>query len=210
MHLNQYIEYIETGMGYWNTQKQFRKIALGPLLLVLLMGVVPCIVLKGGWLILMSIMLLSSFSMIFVIFVMSSKPLTIKNRLTMQALIYTNWVIQILLLQTMFYLIVYGVNFLIVLMYMPVLTTPIVLGLKNARRLQLRRVPPRKEWICLFFPFGWAGIIGASLAKSFFQQAINEIAIFFVIISLTIIACVFSIGLLAYQKIYYLKKYTDH
>lgn len=210
MRLNQYIEYIETGMEYWNSRKQFRKIALGPLLLVLLMGVVPCIVLKGRWLILMSIMLSSSFSMFFVIFVMSSKPLTIKNRLTMQALIYTNWVIQILLLQTMFYLIVYGVNFLIVLMYIPVLATPIALGLKNAKRLQLRRVPPRKEWICLFLPFGWAGIIGASLAKSFFQQATNEIAIFFVIISLTILACVFSIGLLAYQRIYYLKKYTKH
>ena len=141
---------------------------------------------------------------------MSSKPLTIKNKLTMQALIYTNWIVQILLLQTMFYFMVCGANFLIVLMYIPVLATPIALGLKNAKRLHLRCVPPRKEWILPFLPFGWAGIIGASLAKKFFQRATNEIAIFFVIISLTILACVFSIGLLAYQKIYYLKKYTNH
>lgn len=209
MDSDQYIRYIEAGLGISPKKKQFRKLALGPLFMILLMGIIPCVVLGGYWLILLSIMLITTIAMTLTIFIMSSKPLTIRNRLEMQALLYTNWVFQVLMIETMFFLIAYGVNFVLVLIYIPPLATPLALGLKNAKKLRMNGAWLQKKGATVLLPFGWAGMIGVCLAKSFFRQATNQGVMVFVIVSLTALSCAFSIGLLAYQRIFYLKKYID-
>ena len=208
MGSNQYIKYIEAGLSISPSKRQFRKIALGPFLLVLLMGVIPCVVLGGYWLILLSIMLVTSIAMTLLTFIFSSKSLTTMNQLIIQSLIYSNWFFQIVMLQTMFYLIVYGVNFKLILIYMPPLITPLVLGLRNAKYLRLGYLVPKKRTPSFVLSFAWSGIIGICLAKSFFQQLTNETAMVFVMMSFTFLSCVFSIGLLSYQRIYYLKKHA--
>ena len=209
MNSNQYIKYIESGLGIRPERNQFRKIALGPFLLVLLMGVIPCVVLGGNWMILLIIMLVTSITITIVVFIISLKQLTIRNRLIMQAFIYSNWVLQTLMLQIMFYLITWGADFVLVILCMPPLITPLVLGLLNGKRLRSNSIILQKRSASVIFPFAWGGIIGVLLAKSFFHSSTNKMVMLFVIVSLTVLSCIFSIGLLSYQRLFYLKKYAN-
>ena len=134
MQANRYIDYIESGLGIVPNGKQFRKIALGPCLLVLLIGLIPCIVLRGGWIILLFVMLTTSSAITTTIFVISFKQLSIRSRLVMQSLIYSNWVMQLLMLETMFYLITWGADWGLILLLLIPLLTPFVLGLQNAKK----------------------------------------------------------------------------
>lgn len=209
MQANRYIDYIESGLGIVPNGKQFRKIALGPCLLVLLIGLIPCIVLRGGWIILLFVMLTTSSAITTTIFVISFKQLSIRSRLVMQSLIYSNWVMQLLMLETMFYLITWGADWGLILLLLIPLLTPFVLGLQNAKKLRKNQLTSKIRSRIYWFSFGWTGILGIFIAKIFFNQMSNKVAILFVIIGLSVLSCIFSTGLLSYQRLYFLKKYVE-
>ena len=209
MRANRYIDYIESGLGIAPNGKQFRKIALGPCLFVLLFGLIPCVVLRGSWIIILFVMLATSLAITATVFVISFKQLSLISRLVMQSLIYSNFVMQLLMLESMFYLITWGADWGLVPLLLVPLLTPFVLGLQNAKKLRKNQVifqiRPRIYW----FSFGWTGILGIFLAKTFFNQMSNKVAIFFVIIGLSVLSCIFSVGLLSYQRLYFFKKYVE-
>lgn len=209
MRTNKYVDYIESGLGIAPNGKQFRKIALGPCLFVLLFGLIPCVVLRGSWLILLFVMLATSFSVTATVFVISFKPLSLVSRLVMQSLIYSNFVIQLLLLEAMFYIITWGADWGLVLLLLVPLLTPFVIGIRNAKQLRKNQVIFKMRPYVYWFSFGWTGILGMLLAKIFLVQMSQKVAMFFVIIGLSVLSCIFSVGLLSYQRLYFFKKYVE-
>ena len=160
MRDNKYINYIESGLGIPPNGREFRKIALGPCLFVLLCGLIPCVVLRGNWLILLSVMLATSFSITTAVFVISFKPLSLVSRLVMQSLIYSNFVMQLLLLEAMFYIITWGIDYgLIPLLLVPLLT-PFIIGVTNSKKLSKnqtifgKKTPCTLVFICMDWYFG--------------------------------------------------------
>lgn len=209
MQANRYVDYIESGLGIAPNGQQFREIALGPCLLVLLIGLIPCVVLRGGWIILLFVMLATSSAITTTVFVISFKQLSIRSRLVMQSLIYSNWVIQLLMLETMFYLITWGADWVLILLLLIPLLTPFVLGLQNAKRLRKNQIISKRRSRIYWFSFGWTGILGIFVSKAFFNEMSNKVAVLFVVIGLSVLSCVFSVGLLSYQRLYFLKKYLE-
>lgn len=209
MRANKYVDYIESGLGIPPNGKQFRKIALGPCLFVLLFGLTPCMVLGRSWLILLFVMLATSFSITATIFVISFKPLSLVSRLVMQSLIYSNFVMQLLLLESMFYIIAWGADFGLVPLLLVPLLTPFVIGIINAKRLRknqtISKIRPHAHW----FSFAWTGILGMLLAKTFLAQMSQKNAMVFLIFGLTVLSCIFAVGLLSYQRLYFFKKYVE-
>ena len=208
MLTNQYMDYIEAGLGIPPDGKEFRKFALGPCLMVLLVGLIPCVVLGGNWLILLYVMLVTSFSSAIAVFVISFKPLSIVSRLVMQALIYSNCLMQFFLVELLFYLIAWGVDWGLVPIFLVPLLVPFVLGLQNAKILRENQVKSPKKPLKYWLPLGWTGILGVFLAKTFLNEMSNKAAILFVIIMFSIATCFISIGLLSYQRLYFYKKYV--
>ena len=208
MRDNKYINYIESGLGIPPHGKQFRKIALGPCLFVLLCGLIPCVVLRGNWLILLSVMLATSFSITTAVFVISFKPLSLVSRLVMQSLIYSNFVMQLLLLEAMFYIITWGIDYgLIPLLLVPLLT-PFIIGVTNSKKLSKNQTISGKRHHVRWYSFAWTGILGMLIAKTFLSQMSQKLAMAFVIFAFTVLSCIFAVGLLSYQRLYFLKKYV--
>lgn len=208
MRENKYVDYIESGLGIHPNGKQFRKIALGPCLFVLLCGLIPCVVLRGNWLILLFVMLATSFSITTTVFVISFKPLSLVSRLVMQSLIYSNFVMQLLLLEAMFYIITWGIDYgLIPLLLVPLLT-PFVIGVTNAKKLSKNQAISGKRHHARWYSFSWTGILGMLMAKTFLSQMSQKLAMVFVILAFTVLSCIFAVGLLSYQRLYFFKKYV--
>lgn len=209
MRGNKYIDYIESGLGIPPNGRQFRKIALGPCLFVLLCGLIPCVVLRGNWLILLFVMLATSFSITTTVFVISFKPLSLVSRLVMQSLIYSNFVMQLLLLEAMFYIITWGIDYgLIPLLLIPLLI-PFIIGAANARKLSKNQTISGKGQYIRWYSFAWTGVGGMLIAKTFLSQMSQKSAMAFVILAFTILSCIFAVGLLSYQRLYFLKKYVN-
>ena len=208
MRDNKYINYIESGLGIPPDGRQFRKIALGPCLFVLLCGLIPCVVLRGNWLILLSVMLATSFSITTAVFVISFKPLSLVSRLVMQSLIYSNFVMQLLLLEAMFYIITWGIDYgLIPLLLVPLLT-PFIIGVTNSKKLSKKQTISGKRHHVRWYSFAWTGILGMLIAKTFLSQMSQKLAMAFVIFAFTVLSCIFAVGLLSYQRLYFFKKYV--
>lgn len=202
--------YINSGLGIRPEPRQFRRAAVGPLLLVLLMGIIPGCVLGKGWLVLSIVMVVSATILFVVILGLSRRNMSVENRLIMQAIIYSNWVSQVILIQVMYYTMAWGVDLTLVLICIMPIVVPLIIGLRNSRSLRYQEKytarATKNSQAAMFF--GWTGVVGACVGKHFFSNVSNSVAIVFVIISLTMMACVFSFGLLAYQRLYYLKKYV--
>lgn len=200
-------QYIKSGLGIPAESKQFRKIAVGPLLMAVSFGIGPGVILRNFWLVLLFFMLFSCLALMVAVFVLSKKELTVKNRLVMQAIIYSDWVLQVILIQTMYYIMAYGFGFSLILIWIAPVLTPLLLGIRNARRIRSDRIGRIKSTRNnLLLSFGCTGMVGVSLAKHFFQGATQEQAVCIVMVLLTFLSCLMSIGLLSYQRLFYLNK----
>ena len=208
MRDNKYINYIESGLGIPPNGRQFRKIALGPCLFVLLCGLIPCVVLRGNWLILLSVMLATSFSITTAVFVISFKPLSLVSRLVMQSLIYSNFVMQLLLLEAMFYIITWGIDYSLIPLLLVPLLTPFIIGVTNSKKLSKNQTISGKRHHVRWYSFAWTSILGMLIAKTFLSQMSQKLAMAFVIFAFTVLSCIFAVGLLSYQRLYFFKKYV--
>lgn len=204
MNLGKIYQYVESGLSIPPIPKQFKQQGIAPFILVMVMGIVPGIVLKGWWLLLSLTMLSVSLLIGCMVLIYSKRALNTINRLKLQGLIYSNWIIQIVLLEIMYYTIAFGFNLLLVFICLIPVLTPCFIGIINDRRLRFDAIPLKTN--CRFlFSFAWTGLAGIGLGKILFQNASQKAAIAFVILSLVFLSSVLSIGLLAYQRILYIK-----
>lgn len=209
MRANKYVEYIESEPVIAHNGKKYREFALGPCLFVLLCGLIPCLVLRGNWLILLFVMLATSFGIATAVFVISFKPFSLKSRLVLHSLIYSNFVMQFLFIEAMFYIIAWGADLGLVLLLLVPLLIPFAIGIQNAKKLRKNQIISKTRQHIYGFSFAWTGVLGMLIAKTFSVQISQSAAITFVIFCLSVLSCIFSVGLLSYQKLYFLIKYVE-
>lgn len=201
MESNNYAEYIYAGLGI--APKFFIKFAFTPLLLTICAGIVPGVVMGGFWLAVSIIMLVSATALGVVVCICSLRKLTIQNRLLIQTFIYVNWILQYLLVEIMLFTISYGFKIQLFLLFLPVIFIPIGVGMRNAQRLK-KNTPyyARRFFDKIGYSGGWTAVVGAGLAGF-----INEKhAVIVILISVTFLVSLFSLGLLSIQRLYYLRK----
>lgn len=209
MRANKYVEYIESEPVIAHNGKKYREFALGPCLFVLLCGLIPCLVLRGNWLILLFVMLATSFGIAAAVFVISFKPFSLKYRLVLHSLIYSNFVMQFLFIEAMFYIIAWGADLGLVILLLVPLLIPFAIGIQNAKKLRKNQIISKTRQNIYGFSFAWTGVLGMLIAKTFSVQISQSVAITFVIFCLSVLSCIFSVGLLSYQKLYFLIKYVE-
>ena len=95
MNIDNITEYIKSGLGIAPEKKQFRMLVSAPFIMILTMGLIPGIVLGGYQLILSIMMMITALIMTIAVFILSNQKFTVKNRLILQILIYSNWILQI-------------------------------------------------------------------------------------------------------------------
>lgn len=145
------IEYIKSGLGIAPEKKQFRKMASIPLIMTLTMGLIPGIVLGGYQLILSITMIIISLAIIIIVFILSDKGITVKNRLVMQIIIYAGLLIQISLLEALWLSLIYQSIVVLCLLYIPPILIPILLGLKAAKEIKKERYIIAKKFFIVEF-----------------------------------------------------------
>lgn len=207
MNINNVIEYIKSGLGFVPEPKLFRKLGSGSGILTFLVGLIPGIVLGGYWMLISIIMIVSFLITMIVVYVLSAKELTVKNRLILQVIICLSWIWQMSLLVTMFYTMAYGINIYLFLLNIPTILIPLLLSVKASKKLK-KDTPFNSREIShshIRITGSMTGIIGMNLA-AIFRNVGQNTAIIIVLSSLLFLTYLFSFGLLSIQRLYYLYK----
>ena len=201
-------EYILAGVSYLKSIKQFTIQGITPFLVVLCTGLFPGIMLGDYWLILSIVMLLTSFVLMVTIIIIARTALTLKKRLIIHILIYFNWCFHFLMIETQWFTVSYGFNPVLILLYIPVIIIPVMLGRRNSKRI--------KKGASVSYPVSQnigvgmgglaSGVIGIIIGKLFLQNVSNNVAINVVLICFSCVSSLLSIGFLSVQRLYYLQK----
>lgn len=211
MNTENCIEYIKTGLGIAPDKKLHIKMSLGPLLLALTLGLVPGIVLKGSWLILSMTLLAMSIAAVIAVAVISSKGMTVKNRLILQVIEASSLILAFCFVDVMFYAVGFGFNAVIVVIFIPPVLTPVLLGIMMSKKVSRDTPFTRKQMTRSTITAGEiaSGAAGVSLCRLLVKDVNRNIAIIIVLVLTSFINAVISVGLLSIQRLYYLKKLNE-
>lgn len=199
--------YIKNGLGFVPIKKEFRKHSFAPLLTTLLMGVVPGVVLGFPWYLITIVMLCISLFTIFISFLYSQKIMSIKNRLILQLIVIVPWIIQLILIEIMYFSLIFQFNVCLLLLIIPIVLIPVLLGVKNHKEVcseyiynfkGVNRSRLRISGIII-------GILGMNFA-ALFRNAEQSVIVIIILICFTIVNSILSVGLLSIQRLYYLNK----
>ncbi len=208
MYTENCIEYIKTGLGFVPDRKQNIIMAAGSLILTLMLGLVPGFVLKGTWLFISMTMLAMSIAAFIATVIISSKGMTVKNRLIIQVIITLSFILALSFIDIMFYAAAYGFNIVVGIIFIPPAITPTLLGIRMSKRIN-KDVPfTRKEMTQIKLQFSGIGlgIASMNIATFVFKDIGKDTAIILFIVLSSIINIGMSIGLLSIQRLYYLDK----
>lgn len=211
MNTENCIEYIKTGLGLAPERKLHIKMSLGPLILALLLGLVPGIVLKGAWLVLSMTLLAMSIAAVIAVAVISSKGMTVKNRLILQVIESLSFVLALCLVDVIFYTVGFGFNAAIAVIFIPPVLTPVLLGIMMYKKVNRDTPFTRKEMTRSTITAGGiaSGAAGVSLSRLFFKDVDQSTVIIIVLVSTSLVNIGMSVGLLSIQRLYYLKKLNE-
>lgn len=208
MYTENCIEYIKTGLGFVPDRKQNIIMSAGSLILTLMLGLVPGFVLKGTWLFISMTMLAMSIAAFIATVIISSKGMTVKNRLIIQVIITLSFILALSFIDIMFYAAAYGFNIVVGIIFIPPAITPTLLGIRMSKRIN-KDVPfTRKEMTQIKLQFSGIGlgIASMNIATFVFKDIGKDTAIILFIVLSSIINIGMSIGLLSIQRLYYLDK----
>lgn len=204
MYIDNIANYIISGLGIPPEPKQFKLLISGPAIWSLFCFV-PGSVLGGYWLLLSILMLLSSFIAMILVFRLSSKELTIKRRLILQLIIYSSYVLQFSLSEMLIFTMKYGFNIFLLLLYIPLILIPVLLGFRNSKRLRksvifdLKQAAHSRVRITAMI----TGIIGMNIA-SFLKDVDQNTVVIILLTGCSLLNGIFSVGFLSIQRLYYL------
>lgn len=208
MYTENRIEYIKTGLGLAPDRKLHIKISTGPLLWTLMLGLVPGFVLKGAWFVLSMIMLAITAAAFIAVVIISSKGMTVKNRLILQVIEALSFILAFCLVDIMFYAAQYGFSAVIIIIFIPPVLTPVLLGMMMSRKINKDTPFTRKEMRQSKLEAGGIGLgAGAavvSLGRLIFKDIDQNTVIIIVLVLTEIINAAMSMGLLSIQRLYYL------
>lgn len=207
MNIDNIIEYIKSGLGIAPEKKQFRMLVSAPFIMTLTMGLIPGIVLGGYQLILSIMMMITALIMTIAVFILSNQKFTVKNRLILQILIYSNWILQISFLELMYFSIMFPYSIFLYLIYIPPILIPLLLGINAAKKIKKDTLFPSKKILHsgVRVSLIMSGIIGMNFA-AIFRNTSQKTAYIVVLTCCAIITSFLSIGLLSIQRLYYLLK----
>lgn len=206
---NYILERCDPGLTrYW-----CEKTIIGTAVVMLLIGgIYPWFKLKGFFLLLpLVLVLINIFSVIKVYSVTSlkSKVYGPRERLIMNTVIGTTWLLDICLIETMYFFINVGVHISVLIFYVPVILVPLVMGFIAHKNMRTKRRPVPKPvvvtgvWTTYFFLSLWASRTYKKYLR--YNRSAFNIAI---MVLLLIINAALSTVLLNIQRLYYMKKYN--
>jgi len=208
MYTENCIEYIKTGLGLAPDRKLHIKMSSGPLLMAFTLGLLPGIVLKGAWLVLSTTMLAITVAAFIAVTVISSNGMTVKNRLILQVIINSSFILAFCFVDVMYYAVVYGFKAVVVIIFIPPVITPVLLGIMMSRRINRDATFTRKQMTQSTLKAGGIGLGIASMnfAALAFKGIGQGTAIIIVLVLTAILNVAMSVGLLSIQRLYYLDK----
>lgn len=208
MYLDNISHYISTGSVFDMNNKIYRKNSIGPLLLTIMLGVVPGVILKSSWIYMTIAMVVISLTSVLTVFIITSKKLTLKKCLYLDTAIFGAWVIELSILECMYFLMWKGFNLWFLLVYAPVILIPLFTGIKIHKSIKSNNFSTKKVAKDNVRTVGiMGGILGMNFA-AIFRNADQSITFIVVLLCLVFLNGFMSLGLLSIQKLYYLKKYN--
>lgn len=208
MHLENIYRYVNSGSIFSTNKKDYRRNSFGPFLLTAIVGLVPGIILGSYFLVMTIALSIIALLCVFSVFIISFKILTSKICLILDCIIFGSWVIEISILEFMYFSLWRGPNPWILLIYIPTILIPLLLGVKIHRLLKnsnyssknvIRGGVKTVSWI-----FGLQCVNFAAV----FRNVDQSVAFIIVLLGFSILNAFMSLGLLSVQKLYYAKKYN--
>ncbi len=209
MKITNMVNYVCEGLESIPDQEDFRTHAVCGVMLAACAASIPVTSdTTIGWHLLGYSFVIIAFIVIIIVFKIASKELTVERRLILRIVIYVEYVFQLSMIGTMYFLLYYGFRMTILWIYLPVITIPLLRGWLMHRRMNSDReyIPYETQKVELKWTrFGVsAGNIGAIMIGNAWQSK----TIMIIIILWGVVNCFMSWGLIDIQKLYYYKKYN--
>ena len=207
MYLDNITRYVSTGSMFNKDEKAYRKNSFGPVALTIMAGIVPGVVLKGYWGYMSLATVIVSLACVITTFKLSAYGLTLQDSLCLDVVIYGAWIINISIIELMYFTIWQGFNPWFLLIYLPVVLIPLFFGIKIYKLLKSENYNPKKAAKTGISSVGFtAGILGACFA-GIFKNIEQSTAFIVILICLSLLNGFMSLGMISLQKLYYIKKY---
>lgn len=205
MNRDNALEYIKSGLGIAPQKRLFRLLSCGPLFMAITMGLFPGVALKGFHLAISVIMICMCLVALIMVFIRSNQELSVKNRLILQSIIYVAYIFELLLLELQWFLFAYPLNVFLFILYVPPILIPVLLGIKAAKKIR-KDTPFRSKEIIhsgLRVSGIMAGLAGMAFAATFLRDVSQETVLIIIVVGLSIVSSIFSVGFLSIQRLYY-------
>ncbi|MBE6694578.1 MAG: hypothetical protein E7589_07425 [Ruminococcaceae bacterium] len=192
--------------GYKKNKESYRKACIGPVLLGIMAGLVPGVILKSYWLYMSVTLLVVSLACMLIVFWGSSRDLSLTRRLCLDTVIYGAWVLNLSILELMYFMMWKRFTPWFLLVYLPVILVPLFSGIQIHKALKKSDYNSKKIVQSNVRTISFlSGILGMNFA-AIFRNANQGVAFIVVLLCLSILNAFMSLGLLSLQKLYYIKK----
>ena len=200
-------EYVSLGSAFKEDEKLYRTQCFVPLVFALIGGMVPGAILGGFWPFLLIVMLIVSVACVITTFKLSSYGLTLQDALCLDAFIYGTWVLNLSILELMYFVMWKGFTPWLLLMYLPVMCIPLFVGMRIhillKKKIYSKKRTAKSSATAVGFGAGMAGMSFAAI----FRNAEQSTVIVVVLVCFVILSSLMSLGLLSLHKLYFIKKY---
>lgn len=172
-----------------------------------IIGLIYGLILENYWTYLSLFMLVEFFVAVTIVIALSSRKLTIKRRIVIQLVINLSWILQISLIEIIVFTMTYGWHVCLLLLFLPIVVIPLLLGVRISIMLKKGNYISKKiKTNSLALGGTITGLIGMNFGAVFRNIEQGMVIIFTLLVMLSL-NCIFSMGLLYIQKLYYLLKY---
>lgn len=202
--------YVRAGCEPIPDDKFFRQGILGPCFLTLLGGLYPGLVLKGPYLSIAFWLILINVISTIAVYKMAAYGITHKVCLKLKSVMCLAWVIELSLLEVMYFSLWRGFRISVLLLFTPIVLIPLIMGFVYHKNMKKPAKSSSKgsAGSKIGKIGGGCGIASYLLAKALFKDVEQSTAIIAVLICITLINSIMSIGLLNIQRLYYMHKYN--
>lgn len=207
MYLTNVKKFVRMGTNVIPTHEKCMKEMLGPALFAG-MGVFFCCLLKGYYLLIaLALVLIVALNMI-ITYKISSCTMTLRRCLMLKSVLYVTYIIVLSLFELIFFLMWKGLHPSVILLYIPIIIIPIWIMWQNYRIMKKEtEYTPKSTVVSNIGKMGFtSGIIGANIAR-IFKNVEQSTAIIIILIGVTFVNSLMSVGLGFIQKVYWAEKY---
>lgn len=208
------IKYIRAGCEPVLEDKFFNDQCKGLFVCTAFMATVPGIVLKGYFLLITILLYIANIVSAIALYKHTGYRVSHKTYLKAKVILCLSWVFEWSLLVLMCFAIGYGFRATVILLYVPVVATPLTMGYINYRKLKKPIEYNPKSKSTRVGSVGmvgfWSGMVITNVVRAVFGNVNVEqnTAIAIVLICFSIVNTAKSRGLVDIQRIYFMKKYN--